>query len=150
MNVTQEPNHSQQWLIVPILEKLQKPALRQVFLTKSYCFILSCSCVDFKHMKLTLLLFGGMRYCPKLERSSALPFNVAGRVQSCSVQVWFPLKACHSPHVIDSTEKRGKPVHLGSIYLHYSARGPSLSPLPSHTYPNKHCHDCMQMDNMSS
>lgn len=85
------------------------------------------------------------------EELGSLPFSVAGRVQSWSVQVWFPLRACHSPHVIDNTEKRGKTVHLGSIYLHYSAWGPSLSFLPlTHTHPNKHCHDCMQMDNMSS
>lgn len=49
-----------------------------------------------------------------------------------------------------TTQGRGKTVHLGSIYLHYFAQGPSLSPLPSHTYPNKRCYDCMQMDNMSS
>lgn len=130
-----------------------QPQVRQVCLTKSYCFVssYSCSvlCVDFKQTKISLMLLlsGREQCCPKADRGSTLRLDDVGGVQSLSVWVCFPLEACHSPHVIDNTEKRGKTVHLGSIYLHYSAWG--LWDLPpsrsytrtyTHTYSGTHAH----------
>lgn len=132
MDVVQPLKHSWQWLIVPSLEKLQQTAVKQVFLTKSYCFILSYSCVDFKHMKLILLWEG-----------REVLFSQAGEELNCHSMLLAESKtglcksASHQELVTLLTSltmlERGKTVHLGSIYLHYFAQGPSLSP-PSLTH----------------
>jgi len=55
------------------------------------------------HIFLMLLLLGGKLCCPEVEGGLTMQLDAAGEVQSYSVQVCFPLEACHSPHV---TEQR--------------------------------------------
>lgn len=111
------PNRSWQRTIVA------KHEVRPAHLTKSYCFVSRTS--NRWRFNLTLLLFGGESCYPEGERDSALRLDAIGGFQRQSARVCFPLEACHSPHVTDNmrTKKRGKTVHLGSIYLHYSAWG---------------------------
>lgn len=138
-----------------------QPRVRQVCLTKSYCFVSSYSCsvlfADFKQMKISLMLLLGRELCcPKAERGSTLRLSDVGGVQSRSVWVCFPLEACHSPHVIEQHREKRKNspsgIHLPSLFC----LGTLDTPPPplrthTHTYPNTYCcHDCMHTDNMSS
>lgn len=128
----QQLKHSWQCLIVPELGEAAT-ACGEASLRQSQ-IVLSCLMrgLQTHGANAIVAVWRGAGLSQAGDELSSLPFTVAGRAQSWSVQGCFPLKACHSPHVIDNTEKRGKTVHLGSIYLHYSAP-PSL-PFPSHAH----------------